>query len=188
MNKIEWKTIPGYERYQVSEFGEVRRLKKQSSSDEWVKTSVWINKQTKYPSVTLYCNGVRKNETVHRLVAIAFIGLPPSSKHLVSHNDGSKNNNHWSNLRWDTQKGNMADTIKHGTDNRGSKNGQSKLDSFFVILIRKLLMANIPNKFIAQEFGICRQTVCDIKNRRRWAHLPDPKPMKYSNGELVNFG
>jgi len=185
---VEWRNIPGIEEYQISDLGQVRRIKKAHGAKTGRHLAAWINKQTGYPSVSMHINNKRVNETIHKLVALAFLGLPPSGKHVVAHNDGSKTNNHWTNLRWDTPKGNMADTLIHGTHNRGSNNGQSKLDAFTVKVIRRLVMAKIPHSFIAREFGICRQTVGDIKNRRRWAHLPDPTPMKYSNGDLVILG
>jgi DNA-binding CsgD family transcriptional regulator len=34
---------------------------------------------------------------------------------MVCHEDGSRNNNHFTNLRWDTSKGNVDDMQKHGT-------------------------------------------------------------------------
>ena len=52
---------------------------------------------------------------VHRLVALAFIGPPPSPKHEVCHNDGNPANNAVGNLRWDTRSENVLDQVRHGT-------------------------------------------------------------------------
>lgn len=153
---VKWRNIPGIEEYQISELGQVRRIKKARGATAGRCLSVWINKQTGYPCVSMHIDNKRVHETLHRLVALDFIGLPPSDKHVVAHNDGSRTNHHWTNLRWDTAKGNMADTLIHGTHNRGSNNGQSKLDAFAVKVIRRLVMAKIHHSFIAKEFGVCR--------------------------------
>lgn len=41
-----------------------------------------------------------KQYTVHRLVAMAFLGPPPAPNYDVDHIDRCKTNNHASNLRW----------------------------------------------------------------------------------------
>ena len=43
----------------------------------------------------------------HTLVALMFIGDPPSDKHEVNHKDLDKRNNHYTNLEWVTHSYNM---------------------------------------------------------------------------------
>ena len=43
------------------------------------------------------------SETVHRIVATAFLGKQPSEKHIVDHIDTNKKNNRPENLRWITR-------------------------------------------------------------------------------------
>jgi hypothetical protein len=45
--------------------------------------------------------------SVHRLVALTYIGEPPTAKHEIDHIDGNKGNNHYSNLRWCTHSENI---------------------------------------------------------------------------------
>jgi hypothetical protein len=40
-----------------------------------------------------------------------------------------------------------------------------------VLAIRKMVAIGLPQTFIASEHGICRQSVGDIANRKRWRHL-----------------
>lgn len=40
---------------------------------------------------------------VHRIVATAFLGMPPSAQHVVDHIDANKRNNRPENLRWVTR-------------------------------------------------------------------------------------
>ena len=48
-----------------------------------------------------YCLFV--NESVHRIVAVAFIGEPPTAQHVVDHIDTNRQNNRPENLRWVTK-------------------------------------------------------------------------------------
>lgn len=43
------------------------------------------------------------NHTVHRIVAVAFLGKPPTEAHVVDHIDTNKCNNRPENLRWVTR-------------------------------------------------------------------------------------
>jgi hypothetical protein len=51
---------------------------------------------------------------VHRLVARAFLGDGEPGE-VVCHFDGNPANNRVENLRWDTQRANVQDAIRHGT-------------------------------------------------------------------------
>lgn len=94
-----WAKIKGFEGYEVSNTGYVRN----AGTGEILKATLntWG-----YPSVTLCVEGRRKNMTVHRLVAQAFIPNPHSLPE-VNHRDECKTNNSVSNLEWTTKKANM---------------------------------------------------------------------------------
>lgn len=99
-----WKQVslkPFTSIYQVSNMGRVKgtngKVLKQQS-----------NKTTGYLTVMLYNKGYRKNVTVHRLVASAFIdNNNPDLLTMVNHRDENKHNNRVDNLEWCTQKYNM---------------------------------------------------------------------------------
>ena len=58
----------------------------------------------------------RRSESLHRLVAFAFFGPPPSRCHThVNHKDGNKSNNAASNLEYVTPAENAAHYWKSGT-------------------------------------------------------------------------
>lgn len=62
-----------------------------------------------------------RNEFVHRLVAIAFLGPPPTPHHTqINHKDGNKNNNAVSNLQYVTP----AENVKHSC-RLGLRNGNA---------------------------------------------------------------
>lgn len=104
----EFRAIPGYEGfYEVSNFGEVKRVDTQR---------VLKGKITRYGyrEVALCREGKARHLKVHRLVMLAFKGVPPEN-HEVCHNDGDKLNNRLENLRYDTHSNNAKDRVKHGT-------------------------------------------------------------------------
>jgi hypothetical protein len=168
----EWRPVPGWPEYEVSEWGDVRRAQAGKGTRAGRPLKPWRNIKSGYPTVGLWRDNCQHRTTVHKLVAIAFLGKPPSPEHVVAHNDGSRENNHWTNLRWATQRENMADCARHGTDNRGTRNGQAKIDEICVTAIRKMAAMRIPQRVAAEGFGISRQTVGDIITRRRWEHVP----------------
>jgi hypothetical protein len=98
----EWRSIPGWPEYQVSNIGEMRRVGFASGARVGRILRQLRNRKTSYFSVCLSRNSIQVRIDVHRLVAMAFHGPQPSADHLEAHNDGSRLNNHARNLRWAT--------------------------------------------------------------------------------------
>lgn len=97
---MEWKTIDGYENYEVSSNGEVRKINK--ANDPRTKQYCYLKAQKNncgYLRYTLYKNGKSKVFAAHRLVALSFI---PNPKNLpqINHKDNNKENNNIENLEW----------------------------------------------------------------------------------------
>lgn len=66
-----------------------------------------------YCQLSLCKDNKKKETTIHRLVAIAF--LPnPKNKPQVNHIDGNKQNNNVENLEWNTPKENIIHAYKTG--------------------------------------------------------------------------
>jgi hypothetical protein len=167
----EWRAIPGWPEYSVSEDGNVCRVMRGPGARPGHVLKPWLNRQTQYLFVGLWRDNRGRGIPVHRLVALAFLGQPPSEDHVVAHCDGSRDNNQPWNLRWATQKENVADTVLHGTHNRGARNGQAKLDDNAVLRILGMAVQGIPRRELAQAFGVRRQAIDDIINGRRWKHV-----------------
>lgn len=70
-------------------------------------------------------NGKRKRLTVHRLVALYFVGRQPSPRHEVRHIDGNKTHNHYRNLVWGTPLENARDRDVHGRTSRGMRHSEA---------------------------------------------------------------
>ena len=116
----------------------------------------------------------KKQRYAHREMCRLAHGDPPSPSHEAAHScgkghEGCVNPQH---LRWDTRKGNASDRVKHGTENRGERNGCAKLTESCVKRIRALASksGNTQND-IAATFDISRATVSDIVRGRRWGWL-----------------
>lgn len=86
----EWVQISGFEGlYEVSSTGKIRSLKKGS-----VLSAPLIGRG--YAKATLHKNGQRRQTSVHRLVAEAFLGLGCGQE--VNHKNGNKLDNRVANL------------------------------------------------------------------------------------------
>lgn len=109
-NNEIWKTIDGYEDYQVSNYGRVKSLNYNKTKQEQILKQTTNNNG--YQLVVLYKYGKPKTFSVHRLVANAFID---NSNNLpqVNHKDENPSNNHVENLEWCDCKYN----INYGTRN-----------------------------------------------------------------------
>lgn len=112
-----WKDIEGYEGlYQVSNLGRVKRI--MFINNKTIKPSNKVlscNKKDKsgYVCVTLWKDGTRKYDRMHRIVAKTFI---PNidNKPVINHKDGNKANNCVENLEWVTYKENTHHALKTG--------------------------------------------------------------------------
>lgn len=88
-----WKVIPGFEDYEISNLGRVRRdkvLKLQTQKNGYVYAQMYVNTK-------------RYIKTVHRLVMLTFVS---ESKLDVDHINGDKGDNRLSNLRYVTNRDN----------------------------------------------------------------------------------
>lgn len=99
----EWRTIPGWPDYQVSDAGRFAR------TQNGVRV---VRKLTRkgYKIVSLYRGPLDRIQVgLHTLVMLAFVGPCPEGME-VCHNDGNPENNALSNLRYDTRSANVTDS------------------------------------------------------------------------------
>ena len=84
----------------------------------------------KYLGISLCHQNKKVTKAVHRLVCMAFYGMPPSKSSQVRHLDGNYTNNNPLNLAWGTQEENWMDRKTHGHGNEGEKHPMAKLTDF----------------------------------------------------------
>jgi hypothetical protein len=165
----EWRTVANYDNlYLVSNFGRIKSLNRNKGR---------ILKQQTSPTgyMQVWLGSPRKIFLVHRLVAVAFLGLPVDPKFVVCHNDGDRENNSASNLRWDSTQNNCLDRNKHGTMERGSAHRWSKLTESNVHDIRRRLAGGESKSAIAKDFNVSRQLIFLIYKGRSWSWLEKEK-------------
>ncbi len=169
-NVVEWRIIPGWPEYEVSEYGAVRRRLPGGSPIGKVGR-VLRHSPRRYKHVYLHGQAGRRHLTVHRLVALAFIGDPPSRSHQVAHYDGNPDNNHYSNLRYATAIENTADKRRHGTIPRGENSRASRFTEAVVRQIRALGRRGVPQELIADIFGTTQSHIGRILRHESWSHV-----------------
>jgi hypothetical protein len=167
---VEWRVVPGWPEYEVSEHGLVRRRLPGGSPIGKVGR-VLRTSPRKYKHVYLHGQAGRRHLTVHRLVALAFIGDPPSPSHQVAHYDGNRANNHYSNLRYATAAENTADKRRHGTIPLGESSRASRLTEEVVRQIRALGHRGVPQELIAEIFGTSQSHIARILRFESWSHV-----------------
>lgn len=103
----EWRSVAGFPAYEVSDDGFVRRANPSQKGS--LRTLKLGKKRGGYYMVTLYRSGNPEPRRVHRLVCEAFHGPAPDGQPYVCHRDGTRTNNHASNLYWGSAADNAAD-------------------------------------------------------------------------------
>jgi hypothetical protein len=175
----QWKEIPGWEGYYAaSTFGRIKRL---AGSPRCLKDRVLKPMKSGNWGGYLTASPVRVGHKqrpmmVHRLVLMAFAGLPPSPAHEGNHINGDKLDNRPENLEWVTR----AENIKHAYDTNlhgryvGSNASAAKLTEADVADILKRIAAREYRRDLAREYGISTKSIDDMVSGHNWRHVPRP--------------
>lgn len=156
--------IEGYDRYYVSEEGEIHSLYENGKSKILSKR---INKSGYY-YVNLSKNGKYKSKSIHKLVAEYFLENP-NGFNIVNHKDTNKLNNHKNNLEFTTLSGNSKHAFENGLIkiNKGEDCNLSKLTRDKVLEI-KSLKSKMTHREIGERFNISRSNITQILNGMLW--------------------
>lgn len=170
MNGEQWRQIPDFPAYSISDHGRVRR--DVGGGGAVPGRILRYNTMTSgYYCVQLWKDSKPHPRSIHRLVASVFPPQPQPGQTEVAHFDGDKTNNHVSNLRWTDRKDNMADAKRHGTNPAGSRNAMAKLSEGDVIAIRKFWRDGLEKEDLARMFSVTRSNIEYIINGKTWKHV-----------------
>lgn len=152
----KWKqlTYPGYF---VSSFGNIL------SSKRW-KIIRNLSSTNGYLRVNL--GNKNRGLLVHRLVAIAFLGVP-KTKMEVNHKDGNRSNNMVENLEWVTRAQNHFHSWNTNVSRR-EMSQSSKLNWIIVKKIREEKRNGKKQKDIAKKYSISCAHICKILKNKSW--------------------
>ncbi len=187
----QWKKIPGFPGYDVSNQGRVRSHWTFGKGNHISPDVRRVLKPAARYRGRLYVTvkdslGIPTQVSVHRLVLFAFVG--PCPEGMVScHNDGDHLNNTPENLRWDTRKANWNDRRIHGVANIGEKHGRAKVTAEQVIEMRELYAQGYHPKYLAEKYGLARLTVNAIVSGKSWKSVKGPitRPGQGSKKHLI---
>lgn len=163
LSQVErWLPVVGYEGlYEISDSGRVKSLHDTKGYKPGRIIASRIN-TFGYRQIMLSKNGKTKQNSVHRLVASAFI-INPLNKPQVNHIDSDKSNNNLSNLEWATRKENVIHAIE---------NNLYRKSSFDILEIIRLRKSGLMYKDINSKMGISASHARHLFNRHKKSTTP----------------
>jgi hypothetical protein len=116
--KEEWRTVPGWDLYEVSNLGNLRGKKRKIRNNKgyYVRGERElhpVNDKYGYKTFKFKQGGNVKDLKIHRVVAMAFIPNP-ENKPCINHIDNNPGNNCVENLEWCTMQENTDWMIVQG--------------------------------------------------------------------------
>lgn len=171
IDAVQWRLSPSFPCYEISEVGDVRRVVPGIRGGRVGKVMKPYVRDDGYDAYILRRDNRSFHRKAHQLVIEAFVGPPPSSKHEVRHKDGSRTNNHYSNLEWGTSAENKRDMLRHGTRMQGDSHANARLTPCDIAEIKRRLAAGDLQRIIAEDFGVRQSQISRINTGVRWACL-----------------
>jgi hypothetical protein len=156
--KEEFKTIPGFEPYEVSNMGKLRK-----------KGLILTTPISNIGYARKYLKDLKKNILMHRAIAICFIPNPENLRE-VNHIDGNKANNSIDNLEWVSRKGNAQHAKKHGLlwTPVGEDAGMAKLETVHVKIIKECIEKGFSQRAIGGYFNVTQSCISLINRNINW--------------------
>ena len=174
MKKEEWRTISLSPSYQVSSYGKIRKI----STGTRVKW--YVTKNNPYPYCILYENNKSHTYTVHRLVALAFLGDRPDGM-VIDHIDDCVYNMNASNLHYITVKENAK---KEAANNPNQTFNSHYLTREELDLVLKMLKDGCGQRQIGEAVGVRNTTICRINCKLKRGEIVETRAEQLARNGL----
>ncbi len=164
-----FKSLPELgDKIQVSNYG---RLISHNYQQQNISKIIKLPVQNGYHRIALSIDSKKRNWSVHRLVAMAFIPNP-ESKREINHINGIKNDNRVENLEWCTRSENSKHAFRIGLQsNKGEKHSQSIITDLQAREIKLLIKQGLKDRQIADQFNVSSRFINRIRHNQRWSHI-----------------
>lgn len=166
MSRIERRAIPGHPDYFAGRDGSIWSTK----SGELRPMRTFVRGRAGHLGVNLTQAGVYRLHSVHRLIALAWIGAPLPGQ-IVMHADDDPTNNRADNLSYGTPAENSLQMVERRRQARGERHGLHRLNESDVCELRRRFASGERPAPLAREFGISITTVCDVVSGRTWKQV-----------------
>jgi hypothetical protein len=169
----EWRDIPNYPGYQVSNAGNVRsyRAKRNALPVPYpIKPSIIRGRK----NVGLWLSGKKHHLPIHRLVLLAFVGPPSKEKPCCCHIDGDPDNNIPENLKWGSYKDNAEDRDRHSRTAIGEGNAAHRFITEDILQIRDAYFSGVSIPKLANYFKASTSTIGAIVTGQSWKNVGGP--------------
>lgn len=158
----------GFPKYRVGDDGSVwsyRMDRRRKYRWKKLRTKIQLSSANKYKRVRLVHEKRSLLILVHRLVLIAFVGLPPPGMQACHYPNRDGTDNRLTNLMWGTPETNQSHRKQQGTHNSGTLNRNAKLSREQVHEIRVLYAEShgLSNRAFARKhaprYGVSPETL-----------------------------
>lgn len=160
-----WKGIKNFDKYEVSNFGEIRSFHK-SKTPRLLKLQ---KTNFGYLQVAL-CSDIQKRELVHAIVAESFIGKRQKG-FQINHKNGIKTDNRVENLEYVSPKENMKHASENKLNNFGENHGKAKLNESQVLEIYSRFNQGEKAIHLSKIYGVSASHIRKIGIGQNWRHL-----------------
>ncbi|MCF7545564.1 NUMOD4 domain-containing protein [Pseudomonas petrae] len=163
------KDVPNLEGYFATEDGEIVSVR--SGSKRIIKQR--LNDGYYVVTLAVSVGGLRQRHRLqaHRLILMAYAGLPAADRNIARHLNGQSTDNRSVNLAWGTAKDNAQDSIRHGTLGPGMKARRRKLTDVQVREIIARRKAGESSARLSIEFGVHEHYIPRLCSGKAWPCL-----------------
>ncbi len=178
-----WSPIPGFALYDASTHGRIRSWNQRGVGRHGVRAKAprllkLAQRPDGYVAVRIpRDDGVVKTCKVHRLVLMAWVGVPPTDpvngQWEASHMSGVRNDNRLDNLAWEPPKMNFRRQTPHGrregSVRRGERHHNAKFTADDVEAIRRDYAAGGVSQYeLAERYGVTQGAISHVLLGRTW--------------------